>query len=154
MPLPDIPLPLRFMGSFDLHPMDAYRTMKLGGPLTRPSDTLSPSEGEGTLFGRGAEDARTPNAVAQSGNSTRLEAYGCVRFIGAFGLGRTTVDDLPLFLLSTLFQFQRPLDSLSGLGGKSFRGSVNQAGRPFTQGAAQEAELFAVTPAPFAEQQV
>jgi len=59
---------------------------------------------------------------------------------------------LPLFSLSTLFQFQRTLDSLSGFGGKCLGRNFNQTCGPFAQGPAQETELSAVTPAPFAEQ--
>jgi len=43
-----------------------------------------PSTESQQAFESGAEDARTPNAVAQSADSANAKRLECVRFIGAF----------------------------------------------------------------------
>ena len=49
-----------------------------GLPMNRPSTESQQA------FESGAEDARTPNAVARSADSASAKRLECVRFIGAF----------------------------------------------------------------------
>jgi len=64
--------PYRFM-------VPMHAPMRKGASMNRPSTESQQA------FESGAEDARTPNAVARSADSASAKRLECVRFIGAFG---------------------------------------------------------------------